>query len=773
MDFKKEFLKYFKYWPWFVVSLILCTGSAYYYIKAVSPTYETSALINIDTKKEKDAEIISSANSKKDNDDKKEGLEEQKMFITSNDFLSKIVTDLNLNINYFEKGYLENKVLYDIPFVIKPTISNDSLPQMAYNIKIVQQGFIVSDANNNKKSYLLRSHKRSQVIQGIPFTIELTSEATKNLLDYLDKEYVVTLEPAGMALKNLKLALDVVSYESPNTNLLLSHTGNNPVLSRKILDKLIESLDKDIVDNKQKKLTKTISYINHRISVFTKEKDSIESVKENYLSNNNIYVLDQYITAKTTEKANKTANTLLNEKQIAMTKFAIEDIKRSSNTSALGTDYNLELPSVSQMLLNYNSRLMESEILLQRAQKNNPAYLSLMEQLKIQKQTILNTLGDYLNHLNQTNAVNKVEQVNAVTEAKSIPTKDKELGNINNNLSLKEQTYLALLQRREEAILNGAILESNLSILDSPQTNYSPIFPKPKPFMLGAILLGFLLPFSFVYLTLQMDSKIHNEEDIQSKFDDIPFLGTIPKIHISKKLENSATSRSIIAEATCTLFSNISYLLPQKDEKKGNILLFCSSIQGEGKSFCSYHNAITISNLNRKVLLIGADLRNPQLHDYFNIEKSALGLTNFLANKSEDWKNFLVKGTNYSENLDILFSGKIPPNPTQLLTNSNFEILLEEAKNLYDFIIIDSAPVQVVSDTLNFSSLADVTLYIVKSNYTEKKSLTQLKNFIKKGQLKNVGIVINGVNEKNAYGYGYTYSYQDEKEVKKGWFKKA
>ncbi|MGQ7947236.1 polysaccharide biosynthesis tyrosine autokinase [Flavobacterium sp. WC2509] len=771
MDSKKELFKYFKYWPWFLVSLILCVGSAYYYIRAVSPSYETTALINIDIKKEKEAEIINTSNNSNAKDEKEDGLQEEKMFITSNDFLSKIITDLKLNINYFEKGYIENKVVYDVPFELKTYISNDSLPDIAYNIKVVKEGFILSDPST-EKHYLVRSNTISRVFAGVPFSIELTSNAKKNLSNYIDKEYVVTLEPTGMVIKDLKLALDIVSYESPNTNLLLSHTGTNPVLSRKILDKLIDLLDKDMIANKQKKLTKTIAYLNKRISVFTKEKDSIENIKENYLRNNNIYVLDQYITTKTDEKTTKTANSLLNEKQIALTKFAISDIGRSSNSAALGTDYNLDLPSVNQMLQNYNSRLMESELLLQRAQKNNPAYLSLVGQLKIQKQAILNSLGDYLTYLNQTNVVNKIEQNNAVSEAKSIPTKDKELGNINNNLSLKEETYLALLQKREEAILNGAILESNLSILDSPVTNYSAIFPKPKPFMLGAILFGFLLPFGIIYLSFQLDSKIHSQEDLNGELADIPFLGIIPKINANEILDNSATSRSIIAEATRTLFSNISYLLPQKSDQKGNVILVCSSIQGEGKSFCAFHNAITISNLNKKVLLIGADLRNPQLHDYFNVEKSITGLSNFLHDNNEDWKSFLVKNNNFSENLDTLFSGEIPPNPAQLLTNSNFEILLEEAKKLYDFIIIDSAPVQVVSDTLNFSYLADVTVFVTKANYSDRNTLVQLNNFIKKGQLKNVGIVINGINKKSVYGYSYTYSYQ-EKKVKKPWFKKA
>jgi capsular exopolysaccharide synthesis family protein len=469
---------------------------------------------------------------------------------------------------------------------------------------------------------------------------------------------------------------------------------------------------------------------------------------------------------------------MLNEKQIALTNFAINDIRNSSVTSTLGTDYKLEAPTVNQMLLNYNARLLESELILQRAQKNNPTYIALMTQLKVQKQEILNTLEGYLNFLKQTNRTNKSEQNIANSKAKSIPTKDKILGNINSNLTTKEETYVALLQKREEAILNGAILESNLKTLNSPATNYSAIFPQPKSFMIGAFLLGLLLPFGIIYVNLQLDSKIHNEEDIQKVNETIPFLGYIPKINTIEKLDNTANSRSLIAEASRTLFSNISYLLPSKMENKGKVILFSSSIQGEGKSFCAFHNAITISNLNKKVLLIGVDLRNPQMHEYFNLDKSVLGLTNYLFDKSVGWKGFLTKATSFSKNLDVLFSGEIPPNPTQLLTNSNFESLIEEAKGLYDFIILDTAPVQMVSDTLNFSHLADVTVYVTKFNYTDKSSLVRLNNFIKKDQLKNVGVLINDVNMKSSYGYnygvnyGYGYQYQ-EKKVKKSWLKKA
>lgn len=769
MDFKKEFFRYFQYWPWFAVSLIIFLGAAFYYIKTVPSTYKTSALIFIDKKQEDNSKIITISTDQKNSED---NLEDEIRLITSNDFLLKVVKSTNLNISYFEKVYkIQGKYVNEVPFILKPTVSKDSLPQISYDIKVDKQGFTITDPNT-EKSFFVIGYEGDQVVEGLPFKIQLSNKAKKNPSFYFENEYVVSLEPTAVALNNLKASLVVLSDEKSKGTIELNHIGTSPVRSRKILNEIIVLMDKNLVINKQKLFTNTVSYLNQRIKNFTKEKDSIESVKEKYLQNNDILVMDNYIVEKTADRTQKKESSMLNEKQIALTNFAIEQIRNSSATQTLGTDYKLEAPTVNQMLMNYNARLLESELILQRAQKNNPAYITLMTQLKVQKQEILNTLEGYLNFLKQTNRANKTEQNIANSNAKSIPTKDKILGNINSNLGMKEETYLALLQKREEAVLNGAILESNLKTLNSPETNYSAIFPQPKSFMIGAFLFGLLLPFGIIYVSLQLDTKIHNEEEIQKTNPNIPFLGYIPKIDVNEKLDNSANSRSLIAEATRTLVSNISYLLPKKIENKGNVILFTSSIQGEGKSFCAFHNAITISNLNKKVLLIGVDLRNPQLHEYFNIDKSVLGLTNYLSNKSDDWKGFLKKDEKYSDNLDILFSGEIPPNPTQLLTNSNFQSLIEEAKKLYDYVILDSAPVQMISDTLNFSDLADVTVYVAKFNFTDKSSLVQLNNFIKKEQLKNVGILINGVNMKSTYGYNYGYDYQ-EKKAKKSWFKKS
>lgn len=771
MELKKEFLKYFQYWPWFLLSLILCVGGAFIFIKIVPPTYQTSALIFIDKKQEDKTKIITISTNQKNDED---NLEEEIRLITSNEFLLDVVKNVNLNVSYFEKVYtIQNNNVNEVPFVLKLIVSKDSLPQISYDIKINKDGFIVTDPDT-EKSYRIKGYEGDQVINGLPFKIKLFEGARKNPAYYYENAYKVSLEPTALALKNLKESLIVLSDEKSKGTIALNHSGSSPVLSRKILNEIIFLLDKNIVINKQKLYTNTVSYLNQRIKSFTKEKDSIESAKEQYLQNNDIGVMDNYIVEKTADRSQRKESTLLNEKQITLTNYAISDIRKSGDVQTLGTDYNLESPNVNQMLVNYNARLMESELILQRAQKNNPAYITLVTQLKSQKQQVLSTLEGYLNFLNQNSRVNKSEQSIADSKVKSIPTKDKVLGNINSSLSMKEETYVALLQKKEEAVLNGAILESNLKTLNAPETNYSAIFPQPKSFLLGAFMFGLLLPFGVIYLRLVLDTKIHNEDDIEKVIPNIPILGFIPKIELSEKLDNTANSRSVIAEAARALVSNILYLLPRKKENAGNVILFTSSIQGEGKSFTAFHNAITASNLNKKVLLIGVDLRNPQLHDYFKINKNVSGLTNFLANKSDDWKGFLQKDTTYSKNLDILFAGQAPPNPSQLITNSNFESLIEEAKKLYDFIILDSAPVQIVSDTLNFSHLADVTVFVVKYDFTDKSNLVHVNNFIKKEQLKNVGIVINGVNMKTAYGYGRNYGYQyKEAKVKRPWYKRG
>lgn len=343
MDLKKQFLKYLQYWPWFLVSLIIFMSAAYVFIKVVPSTYETTATIFIDKKQEDQNKIITISTDKKSNEDK---LEDEIRLMTSNEFLLGVVKNLDLNFSYFEKVYtVQNNYVNAVPFVLIPTVSKDSLPQISYEIKVDDQGFTITDPNS-ERVYNVKGYDGKEAVYGLPFKIRLSANAKKKPSYYFENEYKVSLVPTSEAVKNLKASLIVSSDENAKGVLEMKHISSNPDRSRKILNEIIVLLDKSIVINKQKVYANTVSYLNQRIKNFTKEKDSIESVKEKYLQNNDIAVMDNYIVEKTADRSQKKESSLLNEKQISLASFAINDIKQAGPAQTLGTGYNLESPTV-------------------------------------------------------------------------------------------------------------------------------------------------------------------------------------------------------------------------------------------------------------------------------------------------------------------------------------------------------------------------------------------------------------------------------------------
>jgi len=254
-----------------------------------------------------------------------------------------------------------------------------------------------------------------------------------------------------------------------------------------------------------------------------------------------------------------------------------------------------------------------------------------------------------------------------------------------------------------------------------------------------------------------LDTKLHGKSDIEKMVSEIPVAAEIPKIKTGDNIFRNPNDRSVLAESFRILSSNVNYILPARDNAK---VIFCTStIKGEGKTFVSLNLSLALSSLNKRVLLIGADLRNPQIHSYFDIEKNKAGLSNYLHDVDFNWQSALIKGFEQHPNHDILISGSLPPNPAHLLTNGRFETLLEEAKDIYDYIIVDTAPTILVTDTLLISKFADATMYVTRADFTEKNLINHSIDLHKKNKLKNMAYVVNSVGANKSYGYNYGYGY--------------
>ena len=258
-----------------------------------------------------------------------------------------------------------------------------------------------------------------------------------------------------------------------------------------------------------------------------------------------------------------------------------------------------------------------------------------------------------------------------------------------------------------------------------------------------------------------LDTKVHTREDIEKVTTNIPILAEIPEI--KKKgslLFTNPNATSVLAESFRILSANVDYVLPKSDDKsKGKVIFSTSTIKGEGKTFVSLNLSLALASLNKKVLLIGADMRNPQIHTYFGTSKNQLGLSSYLNDASVNWKELLMTGFDKHPKHYTMLSGAIPPNPAHLLTNGRFEQLLAEARTEFDYVIVDTAPTILVTDTLLISKFADVTLFLTKANYTDKKLLKFSKELSESGKIKNMAYVMNSVGAGKSYSYGYGYGY--------------
>lgn len=257
-----------------------------------------------------------------------------------------------------------------------------------------------------------------------------------------------------------------------------------------------------------------------------------------------------------------------------------------------------------------------------------------------------------------------------------------------------------------------------------------------------------------------LDTKLHGKEDITKVASKIPVIGEIPDLKKKKDIIfTDPNDRSALAESFRILSSNVDYILPIKNGEKGKVIYCTSTIKGEGKTYVSLNLSLALSSINKKVLLIGADLRNPQIHTHIHVDKQKSGLSNYLHDINYNWKDSLINGFEKHPNHHIILSGSIPPNPAHLLTNGRFKKLIEEAKEEYDYIVVDTAPTILVTDTMLISQLADATIYLARANYTEKNLLKFSKELSESGKLKNMAYVINSVGASKSYGYGYNYGY--------------
>lgn len=753
---KYEVRKYLRYWFWFVIGIFIALVAAFLYLRYTPNIYNSSSKIQI-LNKSKGIEMPSSAfifNRSTIN------LENEIEVIKSLRISEQVVRNLDLTMAFYEEGNVRTTEIAGFPFVLTKTIPNDSIKtHESFKIQIKDTGFEVFRGTSDK-AVVFPNYSSYNVSHDLPF--ELEAGNLNNIKQNKGKTFILRLIPVTAAAKGLKGRIGVSFVGKGSELLQLNYSGENRSRSERILNELMSVFNLDGILDRQEVSKRTIVFIDDRFELLEGELNAIEGDKKDYKQNNNFFNVESDAALGLSQRTTSENEVFAIESQILLSNMLAQslDIKNSSY-ELLPANIGISSVATNELIGAYNTLIFERDNYLTSGGENNPMVQTINEKLNELAKNINSSLNAYKSQLQASKNQLVKRNDKFASQVSAIPAKEKIMRSIERQQAIKETLYLFLLQKREEAAINLAITEPSLKVVEYAISGGIPISPNKKNIYLMALVGGLLIPFGIIYASILLDTKIKGRNDLKLRAGQIPILAEIPKTDDMNVVFTDPTERSAQAEAFRILSSNVSYILTTGKDTKGKIIYVTSTIKGEGKTYVGLNLSLALSSLNKKVLLIGADLRNPQIHHYTQPEsdKNHPGLSNYLHDETFSWRDALIKGFSMHPNHDILIAGAIPPNPAHLLTNGRFEGLLNEAKEEYDYIIVDTAPTILVTDTLLISEFADATLYLVRAEVTEKTLLDFSKDLYDTGRMKNMAYIINGVGASKSYGYSYNYGY--------------
>ena len=760
INLKDEIIRYYSFWPYLLLLLFIFLSISFVYLRYATYNYDSSSIIEI-IDEAQDSEMalpteLTVFNRSMIN------LENEVNILKSHALNSKVVKELKLNRYFYTIGTVKTTLTtedlwytdYEIDFTID---TNEISSTLNFLIEVEENKLIVEQYNSsddlvysvgfNSLTTLNKNHK-------LPFELTIHSDSDISSTRQLK---VLPADIQATIFAN-KLVVTPLGQESDQLSLSLNY--QNPTISELYLNGLMKAFDNDGINDRQSEYKRTIEFVDQREKILKKELEVVELRKQTFKQKNNLSDLSIDAGNNIDQKYSYNTEIFNSESQITLANYLLESISDASY-DYLPINIGLDNFDLNNRIAEYNLIITQRNKYLSEAGENNYLVKSLQSQLD---NLIINISSSLENFTNSTaikieNLKKKESEFDNVYN--QVPENEKVLRSIERELSIKEALYLLLLQKREEAAINLAVVRPSIKIIDFPRTNISSKSPKAFNVYVLVILLSLLIYIGFLYFWFFMDNKIHRKEDLMKKLNkDIPIICEIPFIKDSSSISfeslNNETSRSVLAESVRMLVANLKYLnLTKSNQCKS--MIFTSSIKGEGKTLASVSTAVSISkDTNKKVLLVGADLRNPQIHKIFRVDKNMLGLSEILY--KNDYNNYSNYLNNYG-NLDVIFSGSIPPNPNSLLSGQGFKSLIEIFKQNYDYLIIDSAPCLLVSDSLQIMPFVDSIIYLFRANFSESNIINYINEQYDNDRFKNINIVLNAVGNSKAYGYKYGYQY--------------
>ncbi len=748
IDIKEEILKYASHWRWFVLSAFVTLVLAFLYLRYAENKYPSHTTILIKDDKSQTNQLAAFSELDMFGGGK---VIDNEIEILKSRTLSEITVDsLDLNISYYTEGSIKKTEIYkDSPVKISQVkgIDKDGFQSQYYSLKFTENGYKISSENSGD----LGEYQFGQEVKSDSIAFTITRTILKPIDDSQTNGAIgVRISSKEKTVENLRNNL-VIEPTSKNASVLkLSIILANSEKGADFLNHLVAIYNEQSIFEKRKVSKSTADFISNRLDIIAIELGDVEKNVEQYKSSNQIADLETEVKLSL-EKLNDFQKSVIeNEVEIKVTQDLISYLKSSDTYDLIPANYaqgNIVVDEINKMIIE-RDRLLRSP---RGATENNPKIVEAGTQISELRANVLNSLTQQLSTLKITRNDLKRKESEINTKIAQTPRQEREFRIIDRQQKVKEALYLYLLEKREETNISMAATELNAKIIDKAIPVSGAVSPKKSIIMLAGLVIGLIIPFVIIYLINLLDTKIKSRLDIEGKTP-IPFLGDVPSSDTPNQLID-INSRSSSAEAIRIIRTNLEFML-HKQEGKSKTIFLTSTFSGEGKTFVSANLAATIALSGKKTILVGADLRNPRISDYINSPEK--GVSNYLTNTNTTIDGFISKVDGF-KNFHILPAGTIPPNPAELLMGDKVAEMFAYLKENFDYIIIDNAPVSLVTDTLLIAKYADSFIYVIRANKLDKKMLEIPEGLYRENKLPNMSILLNDTDSTKGYGYGYGY----------------
>ncbi|WP_289765080.1 GumC family protein [Bacteroides acidifaciens] len=755
--------RYLIHWPWFVVSVIVCVACAWGYLRLTTPVYNITATVLIKDEKKGGGASMSSELEKMGLDgfvSSSNNVDNEIEVLRSKSLAREVVNNLGLFVTYMDEDRFPKRDLYRTsPVLVSLTPQEaDKLPQtMEVGMSLQPVGTMDVQIRVGKKEYRKRFEKLPAVFPTDEGTVAFF--ANNDTLSPIRPESVIKERhitayinrPFAVAKKYADF-LSIVPTSKATSVVTVSLKNSNTQRGKDYIDKLLEMYNINANNDKNEVAQKTAEFIDERIGIISKELGSTEQDLENFKRSAGITDLSSEAQIALTGNAEYEKKRVENQTQINL----VMDLQRylqGTEYEVLPSNVGLQDAGVAGAIDRYNEMVSERNRLLRTSTESNPAIVNLNASIRAMRGNIQTTLDATLKGLEITKADLVREAGRYSRRISDAPTQERQFVSIARQQEIKSGLYLMLLQKREENAITLAATANNAKIIDEALADDSPVSPKRLMIYLAALIFGIGIPVGIIYLIGLTKFKIEGCADVE-KLTLLPIVGDIPladeKAGSIAVFENQ---NNLMSETFRNVRTNLQFML----ENGKNVILVTSTISGEGKSFISANLAISLSLLGKKVVIVGLDIRKPGLNKVFNISKKEHGITQFLTNPAINLMD-LVQPSDINKNLYILPGGTVPPNPTELLARDGLEKAVETLKKNFDYVILDTAPVGMVTDTLLIGRVADLSVYVCRADYTRKAEFTLINELAENNKLPNLCIAINGLDlQKKKYGYYYGY----------------